>query len=188
MHFFRQSSNATKEKSKHQSTRDKEEHAHLEALHDESAKTQGVISPPPTTSLEPLPTPENNVEISGQAKKESEERREVKQEEVVSEEKKRVESGKETKVVADVRKKEKDLNKEKALIEDAVLGTKLKTHGDIEKDSNFNEDVAKENNLKVEEETRRPQSARAVHRKKAVRKKYCYLVNNSILIHVALLK
>lgn len=107
---------------------------------------------------------------------------------MVNEEKKRVESGKETKEVADVRKKEKDLNKEKALIEDAVLGTKLKTHGDIEKDSNFNEDVAKENNLKVEEETRRPQSARAVHRKKAVRKKYCYLVNNSILIYVALLK
>lgn len=182
MLFFRQSSNASKENLKHQS-RDKEEHASLETLHDETAKTQDVKPPPPTTSLEPFPTPENHLEISGKVKKESEEGREVKQEEVVNEGKLRVESGKETKMVADVGKKEKDLNKEKTLIEDAVLGAKLKTHGDIEKDSNFNEDMAKENSLKVEEETRRPQSARAVHRKKAIRKKYCYLVNNGILIH-----
>lgn len=183
MLFFRPSSNAVKEKSKHHSTRDKEEHAPLETRHDESAKTQDVIPPPPTTSLEPLPTHENHIEISGQVKKESEERREVKQEEVASEGKQRVESGKETKVDADVRKKEKEFNKEKALIEDAVVEKKLKAHGDMEKDSNFNEDMAKENSLKVEEETRRPQSARAVHRKKTVRKKYFYLVNNGILIH-----
>lgn len=154
------------------------EHPPLKNLPDESAIAQDALPPPPPTSSEPLSAPENIIEISDQIKKESEQGNEVKQEEVINEGKKLVESGKGTTMVADVRKKEKDLNKEKTLIEDAMSGTKLKTHDDIERDSNFNEDMAKENNLKVEEETRRPQSARAVHRKKAAaRKKYSYSLN-----------